>query len=85
MHEGKLCWNFQKAALEENFAVRKCRRILIETKFIYLFNAVSLTMTISADYSGVFFLSFLFANNFVVIATKTFHRCSLVHSEQIYT
>ena len=50
MHEGKLCWNSQKVALEENFAIRKHHGILMETKFVYLFYAVSLTMTVPADY-----------------------------------
>ena len=47
----------------KDFAIKKHCRILIETKLIYLFNAVSLTMTIFADYS-----SLLFTNNFVVNA-----------------
>ena len=30
MRKGKFCWNSQKAALEEDFAVRKHCRILID-------------------------------------------------------
>ena len=61
--KGKFCWNSQKAALEEDFAVRKYCRLLIETELTYLFNVVSLKMTVFADFS-----SLLFANYFVVNA-----------------
>ena len=64
MREGKFCWNSQKAALEEDSAVRKHCRILIETELTYLFKVVCLKMTVFADYAV--FSSLLFANYFVV-------------------
>ena len=68
MCEGKFCWNSQKAALEEDFAVRKHCRTLIETELTYLFNVVSLKITVFANY--VIFSSLLFANYFVVNVNK---------------
>jgi len=61
----KFCWNLQKAALEEDFTIRKHCRILTETKLTYLFNVISHKMTVFTDYA---ILSLLFANNFVVNA-----------------
>ena len=60
MREGKFCWNSQKAALEEDFAIRKHCRILIETELTYLFNVVSLKMTVFANYAVFFFFKFVF-------------------------
>ena len=48
--QGKFCWNSQKAALKEDFAVRKHCRIVIETELNYLFNAASLTIIEFADF-----------------------------------
>ena len=64
MRKGKFYWNSQKAAFEEDFAIREHGRIVIEAKLIYLFNAVSLTMAVFANYAV--FLSLLFVNSFVV-------------------
>ena len=84
MHKAKFCWNSQKAALEEDFAIRKHCRILIEIELTCLFKVVCLKMTVFADYAV--FWSLLFANYFVVnvMQTKTFQQDSLVHNEQIH-
>ena len=65
MCKGKFCLNSQKTALEEDFAVRKHHRTVIETELTYLVNAASLTMTVFANYH---FLCFSLVNNFVVNA-----------------
>ena len=47
MHEDRFWWNSQKAAMEEDFAIRNS---YIETELSYFFNAASLTMTVFADF-----------------------------------
>jgi len=59
--------------------------ILLSRELTYLFNAVSLTMIIVADFTVFVFDVYLQLCSYSnAMWTKTFQQCSLVHSEQIY-